>query len=103
MVSVKSNRVLSAIEKMAKRIEGKLLDGSVTAEKCAELARKLDMSHEEFCLFQERKSLAQASGKLTYEEAQSIYCFLGESPSTFNGQDLATKSVLTQIFSELIR
>ena len=67
-----------------------------------ELDRNLDMEVGEFCRFQELKSLAMLEGKLTQDEAQSVYALLGNTPEHFNGQPVAVKSVLTQIFGELL-
>jgi hypothetical protein len=56
----------------------------------------------EYAKFQELKSHAFAMGKLTQEEAQTIYGLLGETPAHFNRQSIEVKVVLTQIFKELL-
>jgi len=42
-------------------------------------------------------------GQLTLDEAQSVYSLLGETPDHFNRQPVEVKSVLTQIFGELLQ
>lgn len=96
------NRVQSAIDKKARDIQSRLASGQIDAEQLNTLSRNLDMDVMEYCKFQELKSLAVASGKLTLEEGQLIYGYLGTTPDTFNGQDVAIKVILTKIFSELM-
>ena len=96
------NRVTVAIEKAKARIQSRLAEGIITTDKVNELDRNLDMEVGEFCRFQELKSLAMLEGKLTQDEAQSVYALLGNTPEHFNGQPVAVKSVLTQIFGELL-
>ena len=96
------NRVTVAIEKAKARIQRRLAEGIITTDKVNELDRNLDMEVGEFCRFQELKSLAMLEGKLTQDEAQSVYALLGNTPEHFNGQPVAVKSVLTQIFGELL-
>ena len=90
------NRVAQAIANMGERV--KTLD----TEKSASLHKSLNMSFDEFCRFQEYKSLAFANGKLTQDEAQLIYIYLGNNPEHFNNQSLAVKVVLTKAFAELM-
>lgn len=96
------NRVTAAIEKTKLRLEHRIQEGLTTPQKVQELHRELDMEPGEFCRFQELKSLAFAEGKLTLEEANTVYELLGETPDHFNKQHVAAKSVLTQIFGELL-
>lgn len=101
------NRVTAAIQRADERIAGFLgrgIDASgrpFDASKLDGLSRNLDMDLEEFAKFQTLKS-AYMGSKLTEEEAQTIYGYLGETPDHFNGQPLPVKMVLTQIFSELL-
>lgn len=96
------NRVTAAIAKAEARIQSRLAEGIITTEKVNELDRNLDMEAGEFCRFQDLKSHAMLEGRLTQEEAQTIYALLGNTPEHFNGQPVAAKSVLTQIFGELL-
>jgi len=84
---------------MEKTIEEK--KATLPPGKLAELNRALSLSMEEYCLFQDKKSLAQANGKLNHEEAQTIYSLLGDGPAHFNDQSLAIKATLTKVFHEL--
>lgn len=96
------NRVTAAIEKTKARLEKRLEDGLVTPEQVQELDRQLDMEPGEYCRFQELKSLAYMEGRLTLDEANTVYSILGETTDHFNSQPVAAKSVLTQIFGELL-
>ena len=97
------NRIETAIAKTRQTITDRLAAGLTTPEKVASLHKTLDMGLEEYCKFQEIKSLAVAEGKLTLEEGQQIYMFLGETPEHFNKQSVEVKSVLTRIFMELLQ
>jgi len=96
------NRVSAAIERAKARIKDRLETGVITEERVAELHKSLDMDFTEFARFQELKSLAMLEGRLTQDEAQTIYALLGETPDHFNRQPVEVKSVLTQIFGELL-
>jgi uncharacterized protein YerC len=87
---------------MGKQINQRVVDGLATPEKIIEMHAKLDFGVDEYCTFQELKSLAQASGKLTFEEATTIYAYLGESVTTLNAQPVAVKVVLTKVLQELL-
>ena len=93
------NRIINGIAAAQQRIDSKAL----TPEKIAETSKAMNMDLEEYCMFQELKSLASQAGPLTLEEAQTIYCYLGESLETFNGQSLAVKYTLTNVFQSLLK
>lgn len=97
-----NNRITAAIGRTETRIAERLASGQVTQAKLDELHKANDMALDEYCKFQEAKSLAFASGKITLVEASSIYGYMGETPETFNSQSLAVKVVLTQFFGELM-
>ena len=96
------NRVEAAIQQTSEMITTRLADGLVDQTKIDNLHRTLNMEFLEFCRFQELKSLAVASGKLSLEEGMTIFGLLGETPEHFNRQSVAAKSVLTRIFAELM-
>lgn len=96
------NRVVTAIAKMDKQIADRIANGETTREKIDALAVSLEMDFEEYVKFQELKSLAVATGKLTLEEGMTIYEYLGNIPDTFNRQYVSVKIVLTKIFNELL-
>jgi len=92
-----SNRILLGIEKFKVRIK------NIPQEKIDVTSKSLDLSFEEFVRFQEIKSLAFASGKLTLPESMTIFNYLGDlGPERFNKQPIEVKAVLTQVFSELL-
>ena len=93
---------MKMVELYAAHVDAKLKSGAITAAQVEQHRGKLDMDVSEHCLFQERKSLAQASGKLTLEEAQTVYAYLGNTVTTFNEQPIAVKAVLTNLFAELL-
>lgn len=96
------NRILTAIQKRKEDIARKLSSGEVTQEKLKSLHKKLDMDVMEFCKFQNIKSLAMLKGKLSQDEAQTVYNLLGENYFTFNNQPIEVKAVLTRLFGELL-
>ena len=96
------NKVIVAIDRQKSTIAANVQTKGISAQKLKEISSSLDMPIDEFCKFQELKSLAYAEGKLTLEESQTIYCYLGEPPEHFNLQPLEVKVVLTKIFSELL-
>jgi hypothetical protein len=73
-----------------------------SAQAQRELSRKLDVEYVEWATFQDTQAIAHASGILTFEESQTAYTLLGDSPSHFNGRDLAEKIVVTKLMHELM-
>ena len=69
---------------------------------CAGMAKQMDMAFDEYCSFQNLKSIASTTGRLTLEEAMTIYGYLGNTPEHFNAQPLAVKYCLTNVFSSLL-
>jgi len=96
------NRTTRAIDKLNQTISKRIAQGLTTQKKVDELHKSLNMSFEEYCRFQELKS-AYTGSLLTIDEAQTIYKFLGNSVEYFNAQPVSIKSVLTQIFLELMK
>ena len=89
------------------RIERSLEEtrAQMTAQPVSELSKlyeELDMDILEFCNCQELKSLAQAQGWITYEEAMTIYQILGETVEHYNHQPLPEKIVVTRIHHQLL-
>ena len=95
------NRITNAIDKLNQAIPERIAQGLTTQENIDELHKTLDMSFEEYCKFQDLKSV-YAGSSLTMDEAQTVYGFLGNTVEHFNAQPIAVKSVLTQLFMELI-
>lgn len=96
------NRIANAIAKMKLQIADRIASGQTTQEQVDAARSNLDMGFDEYCKFQELKSLAMCEDKLTLDEAQLIYKYLGDSPDVFNGQLAEVKAVLTQLFKELL-
>jgi hypothetical protein len=96
------NQIKAAIRRMKDQIAERIALGMTTEAKVEATRKQLDMTMEEFVKFQELKSLAVAEQVLTPEEGQHIYGLLGETPGHFNGQAVEVKSVLTQVFKELL-
>lgn len=97
------NRIAAAIVRMKAQIEDRIARGLTTAEKVEETRKAFDMDIIEYAKFQELKTLAVSQGKLTLEEGQTVYNYLGEIPSTFNRQPVHVKYALTSLFKELLQ
>ena len=98
-----SNRIIEAINKAKVELAKRLQSGIITQAIIDQARSDLDMTFSEYCIFQERKSLAVVTGKLSLEEAQTIYGMIGEDPNTYNALPLANKIVLNQVFSHLLK
>mgnify|MGYP007069471524 CR=1 FL=1 len=91
------NRIHNAINRATKLLENE------DKSKIADLSKKLDMTIEEHVRSQELKSLAQAEGKLTWEEAGTIFNILGSTVNHFNSQNLAARFTVTNLVRELLQ
>jgi len=96
------NRIATAIANKMTEINGKLARGVISQEQIDKTHKGLDLETDLHANFQEVKSLAVANGMMTVEEGQTIYVYLGESPSVFNNQNIATKAVLMGVYQELL-
>ena len=96
------NRILNSVNRMRDQIAERIAQGVTTKQKVEATRKALDMDVEEFCMFQELKSTNFLQGVLTLDEAQTVYNLLGGTISHFNGQEVAVKVVLTQMFRELL-
>jgi hypothetical protein len=88
------------IEDVVTGLEIKLRHMSV--ERLTELSGKLNVTFEEWVAWQGAKSLAQANGRLSLENACYIYNQLGAGPEDFNNRPVAVKIALTQVFAKLL-
>jgi hypothetical protein len=96
--------VANRIEAAIARIEEKLK--TVSPEKQAELARTLKTDLPNLIEYQNSQAAAFACGKLTLDEANTLYRLYGgeaPSPDKFDRLSLAEKIVATQTAAELIR
>jgi len=96
---METNRIINGVAKA----EAAILDKGLSADKIESTRKAMDMEISEYCRFQELKSLASTTGRLSLDEAQTIYAYLGNSPEHFNNQSLAVKYVLTQVFASLLK
>jgi hypothetical protein len=90
------------VMQMIERVREGIRQKHMTGRQKNELSQQLNMELHEFARFQELKSLAFAEGRLSLEEANIIYGFLGETPLTFNAQPVEVKMVLTLVFKNLL-
>jgi predicted AAA+ superfamily ATPase len=97
------NKIAQAIIRTRTRIDQRLADGIITQKQLDDLSRTLDLPFNDYCRFQEMKSLAVLEKSLSLEEAQLVYHYLGNIPDQFNRQPVEVKSVLTQLFAELLQ
>lgn len=101
------NRILAAAERMRAAIQsGQKLDGSgpITGDLTA-LEQDQNLSHMEWFAFQNAQAAAHASGKLTTDEAMTIYTALGGEVMPVNGWssgvDLALKLTIYSVCGQL--
>ena len=101
-----SNRVLTAIERRREQLaRGVKPDGTPITGDMEAAERSLDNTFADHAAYQTAQSRAHATGKITTDEAMTIYMALGEVPAADGwaaGTDLATKIVVTQVIGELI-
>lgn len=97
------NRITNAIAKIDATIQQQAEAGGAEVKaKQTVLHGKLDITLSEYIAFQDAKSLAQASGKLTFEEAVTVYGILGNSAESFNKRSLAEKVMITKLMTEIL-
>lgn len=102
------NRVLAAIERYRAAIaSGQKIDGSgpITDDLDA-LDKAQVLTFREWYAYQSAQASAHAMGKITADEAQTIYHALGAEGFTETGwaedADLATKLVVTNVMGSLL-
>lgn len=97
------NRIIEGIKECEEKLKERLLQGLTTKEAIDDMNKNLDMDTFEYVRFQELKSIASQDGRLSLDEAQTIYAMIGNCPSTFNELPVAAKVVLTQVFAVLLK
>lgn len=107
-----ANRILDAAARYAGRIEtqrkaGVSLDGKPIGPALERLDENMALTHSEHYAFQTAQAQAHAGGRITTDEARTVYVALGESMSSSNGGwgkhvELPLKVAITQLISELI-
>jgi hypothetical protein len=93
------NRIKAAVKKMHDLIAAK----NLSAEELAKVSKTCDITLEELGTFQVKKNLAMMQGRITLDEAQTLYEYLGEQPAHFNSQPLEVKIVLIKTMTELLK
>ena len=96
------NRVVTGIAKMKDQIANRIATGLTTQAKVDEARTAYDMQFDEYCKFQELKSLAVQNGTLTLDEGQTVYGYLGNTPEHYNKQPVEVKAVLTKLYAQLL-
>ncbi len=96
------NRIATAIANVRPRVE------ALDEEAAKGLDKTLAVDFSEHFAFQQEQARQHAMGKLTPDEAMIIYTALGEVGSDENGgwakgTDLATKVIVTQAITELMK
>ena len=91
------NRIETAIAKMQAKLS------TTDKEKVDKVDIGMNVGIGDYVQYQEVKSLAVASGKLTLEEGMTIYGILGNTPEHFNKQPAAQKIVITKVMLELLQ
>ena len=92
------NRITAAIARAQDKVDAAIKAGKDLSK--AEEAATL--TFDEHFRFQNLKTDSWLQGKLTQDEAQTLYGFLGNSPQYANDQPLAVRIILTQTFMELL-
>lgn len=72
------------------------------SEKQTAFNRLLDITFEEWVMFQNKKSEAVAAGRMEVENGQWIYATLGSTVEEFNNRPIAVKYLMTEIFKQLL-
>ena len=108
-----ANRILECADRYVERIKkqsekGVALSGKPIEASLVRLEQSLALESWEHAQYQQHQARAHASGKLTTEEAQTIYIALGEAMSTKNGGwkshvKLPLKLAITQTMEELLK
>lgn len=86
------NRVLIAADKLRETIQKQPPDVQ------GKLSSGLEMSSEEFFVYQNVKSEAHAAGRINLEEANTLYEWL----NNYDKQPLWNKIALTKVMAELL-
>ena len=106
------NRIVKGASNYQKRIDeclekGVDHQGKPIDEALETLAKTMALSFTDHFEFQNLQAQAHASGKISADEARTIYAALGEVMNSDNGGwqphvDLAMKAMITQIMRELV-
>jgi hypothetical protein len=103
-----ANRITAAIGRYQTRIDGFGGEDAngLSGKRIGDMHTDMALSFQEFIAFQNAQARAHASGKLSADEAMTVYRALGGEVYKGDwpdGTTLAAKVTLTQLMSELIR
>ena len=102
-----NNRVQRAIDAMQNRLDA--MNGiTLTGQSFRELEALQDLEHSEWFAYQQKQAEAHASGRLTADEALTVYNLLGGE--SYNGKrggwsagaSLAAKLTVVRLIGELV-
>ena len=106
------NRIVKGASNYQKRIDeclekGVDLQGKPIEEALKKLDKEMGLTFSDHFDYQNLQARAHASGKISADEARTIYAALGEVMNSDNGGwqphvDLAMKTVITQVIQELL-
>ena len=107
-----NNRILASAERNKQRIQGFIdkgvdLRGEPIMESLERLDEGMALSFSDHVGYQEAQARAHDSGRITTDEAQTVYLALGEGMSSENGGwqehvTLPLKLAITQVVGELM-
>lgn len=107
MMTDGTNRVALVADRVRQQLDtGRNFDGQpVDPERLEQLEEGLALTLVEYVAWQDLKSRAHLDGRLSLDEAQTIYAALGDGWSSnggwARGTDLATKIAVTEIIGVL--
>lgn len=97
------NRIQVLIETIAQAVERQVVSGVRSQEYFDERRKALAITLDEYFSLQQAKSVAQASGKLTYDEALTVYALLDGGLSRVNSLGYAQLATLSIVHSNLLQ
>ena len=105
MTTATVNRITVAISRNEAKL--KSMNGiGLNGKSIDSLHESMALSFDDFFGYQNAQAAAFASGKLTFEEAQTVYAALGGESFACDwptGTSLSTKLVITQLMCELLK
>jgi hypothetical protein len=93
------NRIMDSVASVSRHIEKRIGDGLTTAERVDALKPELGFGVEEYCRFQELKTLAVANGFLSSDEGMTVYALLGDTDSLSVAQLVVLNGLLAQLLN----
>lgn len=91
---------ITAINAAIKKIDETLK--SQPPEKLEQVNKALNITSDELFTWQELKSVARASNKISLDVAMFLFTTIGQTPKHFNEQSIATKYLVTNVMKNLM-